>query len=501
MVFAVLFGLARGTTSLHDALNSLLNDIPWDCVDNLPFEVAAWFVLPVDEPIATSPSVAAPSRTTGGTLTTISSPSFSPNLEPTIHPPSLSPNHLNIGVLQGFADLVASVAASGNIPSAFPQEVLAVVALGALGISLDESAIQQIVGRIIPDHPDLNSGPTILLPSDDSLALLGGIDEVHGHPPVDEVLALPSPAGDEEPILLGGIDEVHGHPPVDEVLALPSPTGDEEPILLGGIDEVHGHPPVDEVLALPPPTGDEEPTPLGGIDEVDGHPPVDEVLALPPPTGDEEPTPLRGFERAPKAPLRTTVHDIQAALSQMTDLDEPLDPLDTFSDPMSELSEPEDEIIDIDIDEELLAMITSDSDTTSPSSPSIPARSERSESPEIPSSNDRLSEEAKSKPPTRTQKRPLKRTYTKRPSLRKEAAESPEPVSDDEDEGSDELDTGSPPAKKARMYSPNEDARGGVYLRTADMSQVGNTPDTAIVIGVINVRLPSKPHFRPRSQA
>ncbi|KAH6910439.1 hypothetical protein BKA70DRAFT_1424106 [Coprinopsis sp. MPI-PUGE-AT-0042] len=39
MVFAVVFGIARGTTSIKDGIDSLLNDLPWDCVATLPPKV------------------------------------------------------------------------------------------------------------------------------------------------------------------------------------------------------------------------------------------------------------------------------------------------------------------------------------------------------------------------------------------------------------------------------------------------------------------------------
>ncbi|KAH6901005.1 hypothetical protein BKA70DRAFT_1437234 [Coprinopsis sp. MPI-PUGE-AT-0042] len=86
--------------------------------------------VPMSDPISTPIlSVANP------TASAIPTPSSAPNSSLASPPSSLD-----------------SAAISANIASAFPRGVLAVVALGALGISLEESAIQQILQELPPSR-------------------------------------------------------------------------------------------------------------------------------------------------------------------------------------------------------------------------------------------------------------------------------------------------------------------------------------------------------------
>ncbi|KAH6901004.1 hypothetical protein BKA70DRAFT_1437233 [Coprinopsis sp. MPI-PUGE-AT-0042] len=74
------------------------------------------------------------------------------------------------------------------------------------------------------------------------------------------------------------------------------------------------------------------------------------------------------------------------------------------------------------------------------------------------------------------------------PGVRPEAvakASIPPAISEDEDQG--KLEAG-PPPKKPRVESPpyEQVPAGGMHLKAADMSHVGNTPDTAIVLDQID---------------
>ncbi|KAH6873551.1 hypothetical protein BKA70DRAFT_1241080 [Coprinopsis sp. MPI-PUGE-AT-0042] len=199
MVFAVVFGIARGTTSIKDGIDSLLNDLPWDCVATLPPEVVSWFVLapplgvssaansPLHprssrdaaafEPSSLPPISLEASRIASQGSSSNTSLATTSNFQPSLTPAHPSVDIHGLGILQGFAEFVQSAATSTNITSAFSQEVLAVVALGALGIVLDEAAVQQLVqqrhqprtisGSAVVTFPSVSPGEVEFVPAAD----------------------------------------------------------------------------------------------------------------------------------------------------------------------------------------------------------------------------------------------------------------------------------------------------------------------------------------------
>ncbi|KAH6869831.1 hypothetical protein BKA70DRAFT_1451693 [Coprinopsis sp. MPI-PUGE-AT-0042] len=228
MVFAVVFGIARGTTSIKDGIDSLLNDLPWDCVATLPPEVVSWFVLapplgvssaansPLHprssrdaaafEPSSLPPISLEASRIASQGSSSNTSLATTSNFQPSLTPAHPSVDIHGLGILQGFAEFVQSAATSTNITSAFSQEVLAVVALGALGIVLDEAAVQQLVqqrhqprtisGSAVVTFPSVSPGEVEFVPAADEPVHNSVSELILGNQPA--VLPPPIGPGDAE---------------------------------------------------------------------------------------------------------------------------------------------------------------------------------------------------------------------------------------------------------------------------------------------------------------
>ncbi|KAH6871656.1 hypothetical protein BKA70DRAFT_1450930 [Coprinopsis sp. MPI-PUGE-AT-0042] len=490
MVFTVLFGIATGTMSIKDGIESLLNHLPWDCIAALPEEVAAWFILPYS---STANASLSPHTLSSGDVDMHDGISASPylasqtisNINTPLGPSTSIPPPLDqrgLGMLHDFAESIQSVATSSNIASAIPPGILALVALGALGIPLDAPAVEHLLGQLPSSHIASNAvAPSTSHTSPESAEIASPAIDLAATPLA--TLPLPPP------------------PPPPPVIATPSPT----PTSLGTPTVPPSPPsppppPPPPVIATPSSTPNSFGTPVAPPLPLPPPPPPPVVdVPLPPPSAPQ-------LDPASLQPL----YGLQLKLLGRQPMADPLDPFEPSSSPLSQLTD----LYDIDdigsqdkssdngfeseggsIEEELDEMLTSDVERDSqrvsqrgsgtPSLeelPNIPALSDN-----LPGAGVAFEVIGGSKPKLRDRES-LPRIPSppprKRPSrLKRSLAKSPAVTSGDDDQDP----SVTRPVKKLRTESPLlEIPIGGVHLKAADMSQLGNTPDTAIVLDQID---------------
>ncbi|KAH6902504.1 hypothetical protein BKA70DRAFT_1434819 [Coprinopsis sp. MPI-PUGE-AT-0042] len=146
IIFDAVFGIARGTMTTTSAIQKILNDTPWEVVENAscrgcPLSLLA--TCPASLPTGTSlelPGAGVPPHGSAGQAS--KSMAEQPNTTSLLNIP-------NISLLESFAECIQSAVASTNIATSFPASIVGAVALAAIGMKVDESTLK----RLLKDLP------------------------------------------------------------------------------------------------------------------------------------------------------------------------------------------------------------------------------------------------------------------------------------------------------------------------------------------------------------
>jgi hypothetical protein len=462
--------------------------------------VAAWFLLP---PYASnnvynaSSAVSTDSPDSHPPSALVSSNQSSSQHRDASPTPSSNPlDFPSAGLLQGFASSIQSAATSINFASTFPQEVLAVVALSALGISLNASALQQLLG---PQANDSSVNPPF-----DPNVTRQAVDETVEKmtDPASQPNLPPVSPSSRESIANDGTVNPPSNPSTPaqtvyetvEKMSNPASQPSSPPAPPSSHDSVHRR------VEIPEPEPD-----LQGIRQPqtppNSRPETLPITALTPSAA--SPTTLLTMldvEMSPTAPPSELPSS--PALSELMDVDDLQSLRIIDQDPkLFTDSDSDSDSIDKALGDLISPSVHSRCTSSMHTSPSgslraseTPTTSLELEAPD--SSTSATKDSPKSHgdqsvpeiasapaPPSPPRKKP---TRPRKPVLRS-ASKRPVPSSDDEDSGKD-VDVKAPPAKKPRKERLNHNIPvGGKHLKAADLSQVGNTPDTAIVLHQIDV--------------
>jgi hypothetical protein len=447
---------------------------------------------------------------------------------------------------------------SSDLASSFPQGVLAVVALSALGIRLNESALQHLAGQHLSAEDsslDTPSAPldTRLVPASEEQT--SNLAPESTHHPVPVLSQAQSTSEREAEVDSPEITQPQTPPNLRTEFTIPvtaptpSAASPASVLTMYDVQESPTQTPPGESLASPPLSGLMD---VDGLDspqsmeDVEEHDPlqlmddIDELDSLQTMEDVDELEPLQSMEDVDELESLQSTKDIDEldSLQAMEDVDE-LDPLQSTEDvdelePLQSM-EDDDELDPLqsmeDIDghdplqsRERLVGLSSDLDSDSDSERVDKALNELI-SPDIPSGTSSLDHPNRSGSPrdpqspattsTRTARKrspsqdstasnvsqsdekivppppspPRKKPPRNRPQRGKTGRKRPGALSDGED-GDEVKDIKPPPTKKPRRERVGLDIPvGGVRLKAADLSQVGNTPDTAIVLHQIDVSL------------